>query len=108
MHELDSLRLACYLQLLQLDMHSSIFLLLAVATWNSGTVALATPSLVPLQFPLFPPIRGGISEDVYSELLLFAKYSSAVYQSVCPRPLGHTLVESVRYPHGASSLPLLR
>lgn len=70
-----------------------IFVLLAVATWNLGSLTLATSLQSPLQPP---PVHGppGVSEDIYSELLLFAKYSSAVYQSICPRPLGNTLVES--------------
>ncbi|KAI9437657.1 alpha/beta-hydrolase [Lactarius indigo] len=69
-------------------MRCFVFVLLA---WNLGSLALTKPLQSPL---LSPPIRGGISEHVYSELLHFAKYSSAVYQFICPRPLGNTLVES--------------
>lgn len=69
-------------------MRCFVFVLLA---WNLGALTLATPLQSPL---LSPPIRGGISEHVYGELLHFAKYSSAVYQFICPRPLGNTLVES--------------
>ncbi|KAH9167547.1 alpha/beta-hydrolase [Lactarius sanguifluus] len=69
-------------------MRCFVFVLLA---WNLGALTLATQLQSPL---LSPPICGGISEHVYSELLHFAKYSSAVYQFICPRPLGNTLVES--------------
>ncbi|KAH8996499.1 alpha/beta-hydrolase [Lactarius hatsudake] len=69
-------------------MRCLVFVLLA---WNLGALTLATPLQSPL---LSPPIHGGISEHVYSELSHFAKYSSAVYQFICPRPLGNTLVES--------------
>jgi hypothetical protein len=36
-----------------------------------------------------------VSIHTYDELQWFAKYASAVYQILCPRPLGNTLVESV-------------
>lgn len=36
-----------------------------------------------------------VSMHTYDELELFAKYSSAVYQFLCPRPLGNPLVQSV-------------
>jgi hypothetical protein len=76
-------------------MRRFIFMLLAVATWRLRSITLATLPAASLQSPLLSPLtRGGISEDIYSELLLFAKYSSAVYQLICPRPLGNTLVES--------------
>jgi len=78
-------------------MRCFLFMLLAVATWNLRSLTLAIPTLpaAPLQSPLQSPlIRGDISEEIYRELLLFAKYSSAVYQFICPRPLGNTLVES--------------
>ncbi|KAA1471862.1 alpha/beta-hydrolase [Dentipellis sp. KUC8613] len=45
------------------------------------------------QFPLPLPV-GGIPDSAYDELVRFAKFSSAVYQLICPRPLGSTLVES--------------
>ncbi|KAI0279341.1 Alpha/Beta hydrolase protein [Russula aff. rugulosa BPL654] len=35
-----------------------------------------------------------VSMHTYDELELFAKYSSAVYQFLCPRPLGNSLVQS--------------
>ena len=37
-----------------------------------------------------------VAEDTYGRLARFAKYASAVYQDLCPRPLGNTLVHSVR------------
>ena len=36
-----------------------------------------------------------VSAHTYGELELFAKYASAAYQYLCPRPLGNTLVRSV-------------
>lgn len=77
-------------------MRCFILLLLAVTTWDLGSVTLAASLQSPL---LSQPIRGSVSEAIYSELVLFAKYSSAVYQFICPRPLGNKLVESVRTPH---------
>jgi len=38
------------------------------------------------------PVSFDIHPSVYSELVRFTKYSSAVYQKICPRPLGNTLV----------------
>ncbi|KAF8265526.1 Alpha/Beta hydrolase protein [Lactarius quietus] len=74
-------------------MRCLILVLLAVATWNLESFTFATPA--PPQYPLLShPIRGGVSADIYNELVLFAKYSSAVYQFICPRPLGNKLVES--------------
>jgi hypothetical protein len=78
-------------------MRCVIPILLAVATWNLGTLAFATPETEPPQSPLlYRPVDGGISEEIYSELVLFTKYSSAIYQFICPRPLGNKLVKSVR------------
>ena len=77
-------------------MRCFILLLLAVATWNFGSLTLEAAAAA-MQSPLLSrPIRGGVSEGIYNELVHFAKYSSAVYQFICPRPLGNTLVESVR------------
>jgi hypothetical protein len=36
-----------------------------------------------------------VSMHTYDKLERFAKYSSAVYQFLCPRPLGNSLVRSV-------------
>jgi hypothetical protein len=41
------------------------------------------------------PHDSSISMHTYDELERFAKYSSAVYQFLCPRPLGNSLVQSV-------------
>lgn len=40
--------------------------------------------------------KGGIEQQVYDNLVRYTKYSSAVYQKVCLRPLGNTLVAQVR------------
>ena len=69
------------------------WLLLTVANWNVVTLTLAVEAP---QFPLLSRPDGGISENIYSELVLFTKYSSAIYQFICPRPLGNTLINSVR------------
>ena len=79
-------------------------LLLAVANWNVGTLALAAE--LP-QSPLLSRPDGGISEDIYSELVLFTKYSSAIYQFICPRPLGNTLINSVRPATQTATVALL-
>ncbi|KAG1765379.1 Alpha/Beta hydrolase protein [Suillus placidus] len=34
----------------------------------------------------------GISEELYNELVRYAKYASGAYQVLCPRPMGNTLV----------------
>ena len=64
-----------------------------VAAWDLGSVTLAASPQSPL---LSRPIRGGVLEAIYSELVLFAKYSSVVYQFICLRPLGNKLAKSVR------------
>lgn len=79
-------------------MRCLVFLLLAVATWALRALAEAPQS--PL---LSRPDDGGISEDIFSELVLFTKYSSAIYQLICPRPLGNTRIKSVR-----PALPAMR
>jgi hypothetical protein len=89
----------------------SIFVLTIVATARWGLMlqlyVLAAPA-PPSPLRLLPNPRpfdindGSISEGTYSELEWFAKYSSAVYQFICPRPLGNTLVLPVRL---ATSLP---
>lgn len=72
----------------------SMLMVVAAARWGLGPYVLATPSS--LQSPLLrPPSFDGISEETYGELERFAKYSSAVYQLICPRPLGNKLVQSV-------------
>jgi len=37
----------------------------------------------------------GIPQSTYDDLVQYTKYSSAVYQWVCPSPLGNTLVKNV-------------
>jgi hypothetical protein len=83
----------------------SIFILTTVAVAHWGLVlqlyVLAAPAppspvrLLPNAQPFYVN-DGSISEETYSELERFAKYSSAVYQFICPRPLGNTLVLPVR------------
>ncbi len=48
------------------------------------------------QLPMEDTVHDNIvSMHTYVELERFAKYASAVYQYLCPRPLGNTLVQSV-------------
>jgi len=78
-------------------------ILLSAVPWILlGVVSvLSRPELE--QRPLFrPPSDTAIaeraslvSEDTYGRLERFAMYSSAVYQVLCPYPLGNTLVQSV-------------
>ena len=50
-----------------------------------------------LLFPLaFAYPKGGVEQQVYDNLVRYTKYSSAVYQKLCLRPLGNTLVAQVR------------
>ena len=79
----------------------SIFVLTIVTRLVLQLYVLATPAPPSPVRPLtnaqpFDVNDGGISEKTYSELEGFAKYSSAVYQFICPRPLGNTLVRPVR------------
>ena len=57
-------------------------------------------SLVLLPLLLLPLASGypkkGIEQQVYDDLVRYTKYSSAVYQKLCLRPLGNTLVAQVR------------
>ena len=65
---------------------------------------MLTTVLLLLFLPLLLPSltfgyhKGGIEQQVYDDLVRYTKYSSAVYQKVCPRPLGNTLVAQVRIP----------
>lgn len=64
-------------------------------------------SLVLLPLLLFPLAiarpREGIEQQAYDNLARYTKYSSAVYQKLCLRPLGNTLIAQVRalYPSWA-------
>ena len=52
---------------------------------------------LPLLLPLvFGRPKGGIEQQVYDDLVWYTKYSSAVYQKLCLRPLGNPLVAQVR------------
>ncbi|KAG2039728.1 Alpha/Beta hydrolase protein [Suillus americanus] len=48
------------------------------------------------KWPHFPGTAhdpdNGIPEELYSELVRYAKYASGAYQVLCPRPMGNTLV----------------
>jgi hypothetical protein len=46
---------------------------------------------------------GCISAATYDELERFARYASAAYQLLCPRPLGNTLVRTVSASSSSSS-----
>lgn len=39
----------------------------------------------------------GVSQAVYDDLVIYAKYSSAVYQPFCPRPLGSWMIKAVSF-----------
>ncbi|KAF9050098.1 Alpha/Beta hydrolase protein [Panaeolus papilionaceus] len=43
--------------------------------------------------PVLESRQSGISQTVYDNLVRYTKYSSAVYQWICPRPLGNPLVD---------------
>ncbi|KIK37407.1 hypothetical protein CY34DRAFT_810367 [Suillus luteus UH-Slu-Lm8-n1] len=48
------------------------------------------------EWPHFPGTAhdpdNGIHEELYNELVRYAKYASGAYQVMCPRPMGNTLV----------------
>lgn len=71
----------------------SVLLLLTVTSlavsWHAMALQTTENELIPLSF-------GGINETVYNDLVFYAKYCAASYGSVCPRPMGNTLVERVR------------
>ena len=57
-----------------------------------------SPLLLPLLLSslAFGYPKGGIEQQIYDDLVRYTKYSSAVYQKLCLRPLGNTLVAQVR------------
>lgn len=57
--------------------------------------SLTLPPLLLLSSVLGYP-KGGIEQQVYDDLVRYTKYSSAVYQKICLRPLGNSLVAQVR------------
>lgn len=61
---------------------------------EQSSLKLHRPPYEPEQ-PEDNPHDSSVSMHTYDELELFAKYASAVYQFLCPRPLGNTLVRSV-------------
>lgn len=52
------------------------------------------------EWPHFPGTAhdpdNGIPDELYNELVRYAKYASGAYQVMCPRPMGNTLVAQVR------------
>lgn len=64
---------------------------------NAFSLVLLPLLLLPLAFG-YP--KGGIEQQVYDDLVRYTKYSSAVYQKLCLRPLGNTLVAQVRTIYG--------
>ena len=46
--------------------------------------------------PVLESRQSGIDQTTYNDLERYTKYSSAVYQWICPKPLGNTLVKQVR------------
>ena len=40
--------------------------------------------------------NAAVTQSTLTELTRFAKFSSGAYQPICPRPLGNTLVDTVR------------
>lgn len=44
------------------------------------------------------PFSLSINLTVYHDLVRYTKYSSAVYQKICPKPLGNALVAQVSVP----------
>ncbi|KAF5386020.1 hypothetical protein D9615_002529 [Tricholomella constricta] len=48
--------------------------------------------LVSLASPLLETRADGVSQAVFDDLVRYTKYSSAVYQWICPAPLGNKLV----------------
>ena len=47
--------------------------------------------------PLLETRANGIDQTTYNDLERYTKYSSAVYQWICPKPLGNKLIDQVRY-----------
>ncbi|KAG5653045.1 hypothetical protein H0H81_002562 [Sphagnurus paluster] len=63
-----------------------------VCVWS---VFLDLNALVTLASPLPVETRtaDGVSQDVFDDLVRYTKYSSAVYQWICPNPLGNKLIQ---------------
>ncbi|KAG5636517.1 hypothetical protein H0H81_007743 [Sphagnurus paluster] len=53
----------------------------------NALVTLASP------MPVVETQTDGVSQDVYDDFTRYTKYSSAVYQWICPNPLGNKLVQ---------------
>ncbi|KAJ3505829.1 hypothetical protein NLJ89_g7212 [Agrocybe chaxingu] len=61
--------------------------------FSLASCVLAFSSLTALASPLLESRANGIDQTTYDNLVRHTKYSSAVYQWICPRPLGNTLVD---------------
>ncbi|KAG5653046.1 hypothetical protein H0H81_002563 [Sphagnurus paluster] len=57
------------------------------------TALLALNPLVALASPVLETRADGISQAVFDDLVRYTKYSSAVYEWICPNPLGNKLVQ---------------
>lgn len=44
------------------------------------------------RFPQTGDPSTGIDQETYDNLVRYTKYASASYQTLCPRPMGNTLV----------------
>lgn len=62
-------------------------LVLVISALNALLVAASPVALESRQ--------SGIDQTTYNDLERYTKYSSAVYQWICPKPLGNTLVKQV-------------
>ncbi|KAJ2930259.1 hypothetical protein H1R20_g6800, partial [Candolleomyces eurysporus] len=48
-----------------------------------------------LALPVVEPRADGVDQTTYNNMERFARFSSAAYQLICPRPLGTTLIKSI-------------
>lgn len=61
----------------------------------STLAVLAVNPLGSLASPLLESRQNGISQGTFDDLVRYTKYSSAVYQWICPNPVGNTLINKV-------------
>lgn len=65
---------------------------------SSAAIAFALAAISPLgsfASPILESRADGVSQSTYDDLVRYTKYSSAVYQWICPQPLGNKLVKQV-------------
>jgi len=65
---------------------------------TTALACLLAFSLPTFSSPALESRVDGIDRETYDDLVLYAKYSSAVYRGLCPRPLGNTLVSAFNNP----------